>query len=171
MHAACVVTPHEHDPGDACERCGHETDPSDRHVRFTLPDAVLGLPDREQTAGSWMSHDTADESMMMQVPGAGNYVRVLLPIRLDDGTSITYGTWLLVEPAALHEAFSLWWSPDYARLHLSGRLANDVPPGGVLGTAVEAVVRDEDHTPYVDSSDDELVARLLSRPQPPPAYA
>ncbi len=108
---------------------------------------------------------------MMQVPSVGNFVRVLLSIDLDDDTSITYGTWLLVAPEALHEAFALWWSPDYGRLHLRGQLANDVPPGGVLGADVSAVVRNDDHTPYLDSTDHPLLDRLLHETWPAATFA
>jgi hypothetical protein len=158
---ATMTGAHRHEGSRRCVTCGQEADPRDRHSRFTLPDPVLALPEREHTPGSWLSHSTAAESVMMQVPDCGPFIRVLLPVRLDDDTTITYGTWLAVHPDSLQAAFAVWWSPDYAHLRLEGRLANNVPPGGTLFAPATAVVLHPDHTPYVQHSDHPVVSRLL----------
>jgi hypothetical protein len=67
---------------DTCPSCGRPLDLHDRHVRFTLPDPLLNRPEKEAAAGTWMSHATVRESVMMQVPDVGAFVRVLLPVRL-----------------------------------------------------------------------------------------
>ncbi len=64
-----------------CATCGRPLDAHDRHVRFRLPQPVLDSPDRDQAPGTWLSHGTADESVMMQVPSVGPFVRALLPVR------------------------------------------------------------------------------------------
>jgi hypothetical protein len=147
---------------DVCPSCGRTRDAHDRHVRFGLPDPVLSLPDRENTAGTWMTHSTPRESVMMQVPGVGAFVRALLPIRLTGDFSLTYGVWLGISPADLQHTFDIWLDPAYADLKLTGRLGNAVQPWGLLGAPVVAVVRDPDQTPYCASSSDEILDRVLT---------
>lgn len=111
-----------------CPSCGRPLDAHDRHVRFTLPD-MLALPEQERTAGTWMSDDSAGASVMMQVPKVGAFVRVLLPIHLTGGFSLTYGLWLEVSPKDLMRTFKVWWQPTCIDLQLSGRLGNAIHPG------------------------------------------
>jgi len=146
---------------DSCPACGRPLDLHNRHVRFTLPDAVLDLADREATAGTWMSHGTARGSVMMQVPDVGAFVRALLPVTLSGGCRITFGVWLAVDPSDLRTAFAVWWEPEYRDLRLHGWLANRLPPWGLLTAPVETVVRDPDETPYCDHSTDPQLDRVL----------
>jgi len=53
---------------DTCTSCGRLLDLHDRHVRFTLPDPVVDAGDSQLAPDAWMSHATARESVMMQVP-------------------------------------------------------------------------------------------------------
>ncbi|MFC9690110.1 DUF2199 domain-containing protein [Kribbella sp. NPDC056951] len=147
--------------GKTCS-CGRAVDGANPNVRFVLPDPVLELPEREGTPGTWMSHGTARESVMMQVPGAGPFVRVLLPIQLDRGHTLTYGVWLAVSPDDLQRTFAVWWEPEYADLRLDGLLANAIHPWGLLYTPVTATVRDPEETPYLTGSPDPLLARVLT---------
>jgi hypothetical protein len=147
---------------DTCPSCGRRRDAHDRHVRYGLPDPVLALRRREKTAGTWMTHKTARESVMMQVPDVGSFVRVLLPIRLTGGFSLTYGLWLGVSPSDLRSTFDVWNDPSYPDLRLTGRLANAVLPWGLLGAPVATVVRHPDETPYCATSSDETLNRILS---------
>lgn len=148
--------------GDLCG-CGHVRDPQDRHVRFSLPDAVFErVSAGEEVPDLWMSHDDPESSVMLAAPGLGSFVRVLLRVRLDDGTSLTYGTWLQVEHDELLRANEVWFAPEYSDLVLEGRLGNDVPPGGVLGAHARAVVTDPDATPSIDDSNDSVLARVLT---------
>lgn len=147
--------------------CGHVRDPQDRHIRFSLPDALFErVSAGEEVPDLWMSHDDPDSSVMLAAPGLGSFVRVLLRVRLDDGTGLTYGTWLQVEHDELLRANEVWFAPEYSDLVLEGRLANDVPPGGVLGAHARAVVTDPDATPSIDSSDDSVLARVLTEVWP-----
>jgi hypothetical protein len=134
----------------------------ERDLRFGLPDPVLDLPDRERTAGTWMSHGTPTESVMMEVPGAGAFVRVLLPVTLTGGYSVTYGVWLGIHPEDLRRTFEVWSEPAYQDLRLEGRLANAVPPFGLLAAPVTATVRDVDETPYCTESSDAELCRVLT---------
>lgn len=109
-----------------------------------------------------MTHQTPGQSVMMQVPNVGSFVRVLLPIQLTGGFSLTYGLWLEVSPSDLQSTFDSWTDPSYPDLRLTGRLGNSVLPWGLLGAPVATVVRDPDETPYCASSSDETLNRVLT---------
>ncbi|MGW7679194.1 DUF2199 domain-containing protein [Kribbella sp. NPDC054772] len=149
-----------------CPTCGRSLDVHDRHVRFTLPTPVLDLPERELTPGVWLSHQTPRESVMMQVPGAGPFVRALLPVRLDGGYQVMFGVWLAVRPDDLQRAFAVWWEPEYADLHLDGILANTIEPWGLFPTQATATVRSPDETPYITASPDPALTEVLTRTWP-----
>lgn len=154
-------------PSDACAMCGLPLEHHDRDVRFTLPDPVLGLVDAGGLPeGSWLSHDHPDESVMMLVPELGAFVRCLLPVRLEGGHTITFGVWVGVSSDDLQRAWKVWWEPEYADLELSGVLANALPGVDVLAAPVAVRVRDVEETPYVDSSSDALLSRVLTEEFP-----
>ena len=99
---------------------------------------------------------------MMQVPDLGRFVRVLLPVHLTDGYTVTFGTWLGVHPDDLNRAFNVWWQPEYQDLRLEGRLANALPKWGLLGALAATVVQDTDATPCVAHSSDPILSRVLA---------
>jgi hypothetical protein len=135
--------------------------PLDRHVRCVLPQPVFDSPDRERVPGAWLSHETPAESVMMQVPGIGEFVRALLPVRFAGGHTVTFGVWLELVPGELQRIFAVWWAPEYADLRIKARLANSIKPWGLLGAPVEAVVRDVEETPYCVRSTDPELDRVL----------
>jgi hypothetical protein len=153
---------------DNCVTCGRSVDAHNRHLRFQLPTPLFDLPDWEQVPGLWMSHDTPTESVMLQADGYGAFIRALLPIHLEDDHTLTYGVWIGVHPAQLQEAFAVWWgdNPAYLDLRLDGRLANRIDPWDLLGSPVVATVRSPDETPYCVSSEDPVLARVLTHPWP-----
>jgi len=113
-----------------------------------------------------MSHDDATTSVMMQVPGVGAFVRVLLPVALVGGVTLTFGVWLGVDPSTLQYIVREWRVSTYPNLVLDGRVANDVKPWGLLAKPGRAVVRDPEQTPYLDSSTDDQLQRVLSHEWP-----
>jgi hypothetical protein len=113
-----------------------------------------------------LSHDDANSSVMMQVPGVGPFVRVLMPVRLLGGDTLTFGLWLGVHPEDLQRTFKEWWAPTYPNLVLDGRIANDVQPWGLLAKPASAVVRNPDETPYLAASTDALTEQVLTQEWP-----
>jgi hypothetical protein len=109
-----------------------------------------------------LSHGTAEESVMMQVPHAGPFVRALLPVRLAGGWTVTFGVWVAIRPGDLQRAFAVWWEAAYADLRLDGFLANAVQPWGLLYAPVSLEVRDPEQTPYCAASSDPDLSRVLA---------
>jgi hypothetical protein len=149
-------------PPKTCPSCGELLAPEALHVRFSAPDPVLGLPPDDR-ADRTLGHDP-----LLLVRGVGAFVRVLLPVRLDDERLVTFGTWLGVHPEDLQRASFIWEEPEYGTLALDGVLANAVPPWGreVLGASCTARVERTDEVPYVEHSDDDRLERILHEPQP-----
>lgn len=145
-----------------CTLCGRPMDLHSKHVRFRLPDPVLASPDQERAEGIWQNDADPIRSVMMQVPRIGAFIRALLPVRLTGGYTVTYGVWLGVHPEDLQRAFREWWAPTYGDLVLDGLVANDVQPWGLVARPARATVHDPNETPYVDSSTDELLAKVLA---------
>ncbi|HET6952711.1 MAG TPA: DUF2199 domain-containing protein [Acidimicrobiales bacterium] len=148
-------------PAHGVCRCGRPLDAHDRHLRFELPEPVLTAPDQDRAAGTWMTHEDARTSVMMQVPRVGAFVRCLLPVKLSGGFVVTFGVWLAVRPGDLQRAALVWREPTYVDLTLDGWLANRLPLWDCLASPAHASVEDPEHTPYVTSSSDALLARVL----------
>jgi len=150
-----------------CPTCASPLDDHDRHIRFTLPQPVLDLTDGNPLPpDTWLTHETPADSVMMQHPALGAFVRALLPINLAGGHTLTYGVWLAVNPADLPHILGTWWEPEYVSLRVNGWLANPIPPWGMLATPVQATVRDPDHTPYCDNSTDPQLTDVLTNEWP-----
>lgn len=144
-----------------CGTCGRPTDAHDRHVRFRLPDPLVGAFD-PQSPGVWMSGRDPLRADMMQHSEAGPFIRALLPVALTGGFTVTFGVWVGVHPDDLQRAFSVWHEPEYAELTFDGFLANRVGPWDVLGAPVHLVVRSPDQIPVCGSSEDRVLRRILA---------
>lgn len=153
-------------PVGPCPCCGNALDEQDRHVRFGWPDAVFALPDREHTAGAWLSEEDPRTAAMMAIPGAGSFVRALLPVKLTDGFSLTLGVWLQVSEDDLRAALDLWWAPNYPDLQLRGQLANAIKPWDVLGAPALATVRYPEELPEITASEDSMLHEVLTQDWP-----
>ena len=104
----------------------------------------------------------------MAVKDLGAFVRILVPVKLTGGYTVTYGAWLSVEFDELHRAWQVWWKDDYADLRLTGVLANMLP-GWETETyvkPVEAAVLDVEQIPYAVGSSDEFMRRVLQEEWP-----
>jgi hypothetical protein len=74
--------------------------------------------------------------------------------------------WLGVETGRLKRIGKAWSAPSYPELRISGQLANAIPPWGILGAPVDAVVRNVEHIPYCDESSDPLLQSVLHQEWP-----
>jgi hypothetical protein len=104
----------------------------------------------------------------MQVQGVGSFVRILVPIKLTGGYTVTYGAWLSVHQDDLRHAWEVWWTPVYASLRLNGVLANMLPAweSQTYVKPVEAAVLNPEQVPYAISSSDPFMCSLLENEWP-----
>ena len=135
-----------------CNSCGRPLDDHNRHIRFGLPEPLLSIPEAERAALTW------GNDVLMQVRGVGGFVRILIPVKLSGGYTVTYGAWLSVASEDLHKAWEVWNDNSlYQQLRISGILANMLPgwESETYIKPVETAVLNVEHTPYaVDSPDD-----------------
>lgn len=142
----------------ACAFCARPLDEHNRHLRFKLPQPVLAVPEGERAERSW------GNDVLLQVQGVGAFVRVLVPVRLTGGFTVTFGAWLSVHPDDLRRAYAAWPTPEYASLRLDGVLANMLPSWEqeTYTKPLSAAVVDPEHAPYAESSPDDFMARVLA---------
>lgn len=143
-----------------CPTCGRLLDEHDQHLRLRLPQPVLEalLDDEERAARTW------GNDVLMQVQGIGAFVRVLVPVRLSGGFSVTYGAWIGVHPDELRHAWEVWNHPEYMNLELQGVLANMLPPWDLETylRPLNAAPRSADELPYATRSSDAAMQRVLT---------
>ena len=149
-----------------CPTCGRPLSDHDLHIRFELPGPVLDSTAGVGAPGTWLSHEDANSSVMMQVPGVGPFVRALLRVNLSEAHMITFGVWVSISPAGLQSTFAVWHDDAYIDLQLDGVLANDIPPWKLVGSPVRLRVLDKDQTPYCVSSSDPVLESVLSSTWP-----
>ena len=145
-----------------CPSCGRALDEHDRHIRFGVPEPVLSVPEAERAARTW------GNDVMMRVEGVGGFVRILIPVKLSGGYTVTYGAWLSVDSDDLRRAWEVWTDPSYAELSLSGILANMLPgwESETYTKPVNAAVLNVEHVPYAIDSTDEFMRRVLQNEWP-----
>ena len=124
-----------------CPSCGRSLDEHDRHIRFGVPEPVLSIPEEARAALTW------GNDVLMRVEGIGGFVRILVPVKLSGGYTVTYGAWLSVESDDLRRAWEVWTKPSYEQLRLRGVLANMLPgwESETYAKPVEAAVLNRAH--------------------------
>jgi hypothetical protein len=127
-----------------------------------LPDPVLEVPADERSSRTWGSDP------LLQVQGVGAFVRVMLPIRLTDGHSLTFGTWLAINPSELPSVWERWETDTYPSIVLEGYLANAIAPWGrsVFGAPATATVREPTQNPYITATTQTALAEVIEREWP-----
>jgi hypothetical protein len=127
-----------------------------------LPEPVLDVPEGERAARSW------GNDVLLQVQGVGAFVRILVPVHLTGGYTVTFGAWLGVHPDHLRQAHAVWQDDAYRNLRLDGHLANMLPPweAETLARPLTAEVRDPDSVPFAAASDDDFLQRVLTEEWP-----
>lgn len=141
-----------------CPNCGRSLDEHNRHIRFKLPEPVLEIPKEEREERTW------GNDVLMAVKDLGSFVRILIPVKLSGGYTVTYSAWLSVHPSDLRKAWEVWTEDDlYVQLRLNGFLANMLPAweDETYIKPLETAVLNPEHTPYAVDSTDEFMRRVL----------
>ena len=81
------------------------------------------IPEGDRPGLTW------GNDVLMQVEGAGSFVRILVPIKLTGGHTTTYGAWLSVHPEDLRRAWEVWTTPAYKELRLQVCWPTSFPDG------------------------------------------
>jgi len=68
---------------------------------FRLPEPVLDVPEAERASRTW------GNDVLMQVQGVGAFVRILVPVHLTGGYTVTFGAWLGLHPDDLRRAHTV----------------------------------------------------------------
>ena len=146
---------------EPCACCGISPDPRGRpfSITFEQPDVISQIePELLDTWGG---------DPFLAIKNVGFFVRVILPVKLSDGFAIDFGTWLEVQNEDFRTAWRTWNAPEYADLTLEGCVANAILPWGEMPfKLVKAVVRDVEKVPYLVSSDEESISKILTRTWP-----
>ncbi|MGQ5262850.1 DUF2199 domain-containing protein [Micromonospora sp. ZYX-F-536] len=94
-----------------CFCCGDSLEPGHPAANFQLPDAIAQLDDDELRR----LVDT-HTYVVLTVQGHGSYLRVILPVPLDDGRTVTFGVWVAVSEESFYRARDSWASEAYSSL-------------------------------------------------------
>jgi hypothetical protein len=141
---------------EPCACCGIAPDPRGRpfSITFEQPDVISQIePELLDTWGG---------DPFLAIKNVGFFMRVILPVKLNDGFAIDFGTWLEIYSEDFKTAWQTWNLPEYKDLEIEGYLANEIPSFGALPHAlVKATVRDLEQVPYLTSSENETFAKLL----------
>ena len=141
---------------EPCACCGISPDPQGRpfSITFDLPDVYFDI--EEELLDTW----GADP--FLAIKNVGFFLRVLMPVQLTDGFSVNFGTWLEIHADDFRKAWQTWNFPEYADLEIQGYVANAVEPWKEFPhELVRAVVRDVAQVPYLASSGNALVTKIL----------
>ncbi len=135
----------------------------DVHLRMRLPEAVLSIRRREKSRSVHLNHPEPTQASMIHVDNGSCYLRALLVVNLRGGGSVTYGLWVEVSREDLRHTNDIWDQPTYADLSLTGRVANNIEPWGLLDAHVDIAVRSVDEAPYCVASHDDALAGVLTQ--------
>jgi hypothetical protein len=117
-----VDAPHAHDA--ACG-CGGHLDPDQPGFDFPLPHFVAELSDEER-----VQRVRVDTGAIMIADGVGNFLKVRLPVRLDDGRTVVYLAWVYLQAEVIDEFTARVRDKTLTGHRFQGLLCNAVGPWG-----------------------------------------
>lgn len=108
-----------------CLGCGGPLDPEHPRFDIALPQPLAEISDAERTA--CVSTET---DKLIVADGIGNFIKVLLPISLDDGRRVTYSLWVGMNGSVLEAMSQRMRTQGMAGIKIEGVLANSLHPWG-----------------------------------------
>ena len=144
-----------------CACCGIAPDPQGKpfSITFEKPDVLFEI--RDELLDTW------GDDPFFAIKDVGFFVRVILPVKLTDGFSVNFGTWLECHAEDFRRAWQTWNFPEYKDLEFEGYVGNDIAPWPRFPHAlVKATVRDMADVPYLTSSQNEVITRILAETWP-----
>ncbi|MFF3566023.1 DUF6348 family protein [Streptomyces sp. NPDC002574] len=113
---------HAHD--GACG-CGGHLDPEHPGFDLPLPYLVAELSEEERTR-----RVRAHTDAMIVADGVGNFLKVRLPVPLDDGRTVKYLAWAYLEAAVIEEVVARVHERTLTGHRFEGLLCNAIEPWG-----------------------------------------
>ncbi len=128
-------------------------------ITFNHPDVIFEI--HPQLLDTW------GEDPFLAIKNVGFFLRVVMPVRLDDGSRVDFGTWLEIHAEAFRTAWQTWNAPEYSDLSVQGYVANDIAPWGKFPhVLVKASVGNVDEVPALSSCEDPQVMRIIEEAWP-----
>jgi Family of unknown function (DUF6348)/Uncharacterized protein conserved in bacteria (DUF2199) len=114
----------DHAHGPAC-RCGNALDAEHPGYAIALPHLIAELSSAERA-----ERVRVDTGAMMVADGIGNFLRVRLPIRLEDGRTLVCLAWVYLDAPVIEEVVRRVRSRELAGHRFEGLFCNAVEPWG-----------------------------------------
>ena len=118
------VDPAPHAHGAACG-CGGQLDPEQPGFDLPLPHLIAELSDEER-----VRRVRVDTGAIMIADGIGNFLKVRLPVRLEDGRTVVYLAWVYLEAPVIDEFTDRVRDNTLSGHRFEGLLCNAVGPWG-----------------------------------------
>jgi hypothetical protein len=148
-------------PLPPCSCCGISPDPEGKpfSITFEKPDVVFQIEPELL--------DTWGDDPFLAIKDVGFFLRVILPVQLTDGFSVNFGTWLEISAEDFRTAWQTWNFPEYKDLEIEGYIGNEIKPFSEFPHGlVKATVRKMEEVPYLTSSRNEVISRILTETHP-----
>jgi len=154
----------------ACPCCGDALDAGDPRFNLPVPDPVADLLSRGQDDRILFMSD-----LMVATDVIGAFTRALLPVRLTDGRTVTFGVWISIDGETYRYISELGRDgsdEEYATMRFDGLLASSLEPWGrkILRAEVSVAVpesRFDRPVPHVVGTTHRTVARIMDEPWAP----
>jgi hypothetical protein len=157
----------EHTHGDTCG-CGEELNPEHPGFELPLPYLIDELSDHERRR-----RVQVDTGAMIVADGVGNFLKVRLPVDLDDGRRVIYLVWIYVEAAVIEEYVKRAHDRTLAGYQFEGLVCNVVEPWGEQLLRTPVVLAGQRNNPdgsirmsEIIESSDPLLMRVLQERWP-----
>ncbi|WP_186767898.1 DUF6348 family protein [Streptomyces qinzhouensis] len=113
---------HCHSHG-ATHDCGEHLDPEHPGFELPLPHLIAELTEEERARRVRVSNE-----VIMVAEGVGNFLKVRLPVRLDDGRTVVYLAWIYLNAAVIGEFNERVHNGTLAGHRFEGLLCNAIGP-------------------------------------------
>jgi hypothetical protein len=138
--------------GYVCSCCGKPITEDNLGFNYTVPSTLWDLSDEECEDVVVVNTDA-----VLTTRGFGNYFRVILPVRLDDGRTVTFGVWVEIHtPDEFTRVLDYCREPeDPPSLTFQGTLSNSVAPwqGKTMGATVTSALLEPRKLPRITGGD------------------
>ncbi|MGW2960793.1 DUF6348 family protein [Streptomyces sp. NPDC001220] len=121
---ATSVQPNAHAHHAACD-CGGHLDPEHPGFDLALPHLLAEFTEEER-----QRLVKSDTGAIIIAEGAGNFLKVRLPIRLDDGRTVIYLAWVYLQAAVIDDFVQRVHNDNLAGHRFEGLLCNAIGPWG-----------------------------------------